>query len=82
MIWNKINNSWESNGYKGSIQNSWNGWYKLDYKGFIPVGLEGSTQTSMYPSYMRIDATQSPVLVTWYGGTEDYPINLIYIKQI
>ncbi len=81
LIWNKTNNSWESNGFKGNIQNIWNGWYKLEYKGFIAARQE-QRMTSIYPSYMRIDATQNPVLITWYGGSEDYPINLIYAAAI
>ena len=76
LIWNKKENVWEVNGQKGDIQNKWNGWYKLEYKGM--VGFSGDIAvTTLYPSYMRIDATQNPVLVTIYGGTKLYPINLI-----
>jgi hypothetical protein len=82
FIWNEKENSWDSNGYKGDIQNKWSGWYRLVYKGFIASSVEGAVQTSIYPSYMRIDATQSPILVTYYGGTDIYPINLVLNADI
>ena len=77
FVWNEQENSWESNGYKGEIQNVWSGWYRLVYKGF-----SAKSQTSMYPSYMRIDASQSPILVTYYGGTDMYPINVVLSSEI
>lgn len=36
FVWNEKDSVWESNGYKGNIENMWNGWYKLEYKGFLP----------------------------------------------
>ena len=77
FVWNEKENAWESNGYKGEIQNVWNGWYRLVYKGF-----NTSSDTSTFPSYMRIDATQFPILVTYYGGTDMYPINLVIDSDI
>jgi hypothetical protein len=82
LIWNNKDKIWESNGYKGNIQNSWNGWYNLIYKGFRLSFVDNSIQTSVYPSYMRIDATQNPVLITYYGGTKSYPINLVLNAEI
>ena len=79
FVWNAKENTWESNGYKGEIQNVWNGWYRLVYKGF---NTSSDTSISTFPSYMRIDATQFPVLVTYYGGTDMYPINLVIDSDI
>ena len=82
FVWNEKDYVWESNGYKGNIENVWNGWYTLEYKGFLPSFLPGSIPTTMYPSYMRIDATQNPILVTYYGGTRMYPVNLVFKASV
>ena len=84
LIWNEKEDRWESNGEKGTIENDWNGWYRLVYKGMTEAGLttEGYISTTIFPSYLRIDATQNPVLITTYGGTEMYPINLIIKSEI
>ncbi len=82
LIWNSQDEVWESNGQKGIIKNDWNGWYELTYKG---VSLKTSQETSLntvYPSYMRIDATQNPVLVTYYGGTKMHPMNIVIKADI
>jgi hypothetical protein len=82
FVWNEKDYVWESNGYKGNIENVWNGWYTLEYKGFLPSFTPGTNPTMMYPSYMRIDATQNPILITYYGGTEMYPVNLVFKASV
>ena len=65
LIWNDDKQLWISNGRRGEINDKWSGWYKKVFKGNVSS------------SYMRIDATQNPVLITFYNGSPNYPHNMI-----
>ena len=65
LIWNDDEQLWISNGKRGEIHDKWSGWYTKVFKGHNSS------------SYMRIDGTQNPILITYYGGSPNYPYNLI-----
>ncbi len=65
LIWNEDKKLWISNGKRGEIHDKWSGWYKKVFKG------------NVLSSYMRIDGTQNPILITYYGGSPNYPYNII-----
>ena len=78
IIWDDNSKSWNTIGKKGLITDSWSGWYTLKYKGGL---FSSENSSSTYVSYMRIDATQNPILITFYGGSSSYPKNIV-IKAI
>jgi hypothetical protein len=78
IIWDEDSKSWNTIGKKGIVTDSWSGWYTLKYKGGL---FSTDNSASTYVSYMRIDATQNPILITFYGGSSSYPKNIV-IKAI
>jgi hypothetical protein len=77
FLWNESRQEWSSKGQKGTIDDPWSGWYKLVVKGAgVAFSTEKYADTSIV-SYLRVDATQNPILLTFYGGTPSYPQNII-----
>jgi hypothetical protein len=77
FVWNSTDKAWTCNAERGSPNDSWSGWYTLSFKGAgIAKGFGKRSPTSIC-SYMRIDATQNPIYITFYGGSPSYPLNII-----
>jgi hypothetical protein len=77
ITWDSGMNEWKSQGFLQRAEDKWSGWYRLSYKGAgIALGF-GQREATSVASYMRIDATQNPILITFYGGTPNYPINMV-----
>ncbi len=77
LVWNEKEQVWKSKGERGIPQDPWIGWYRLSFKGAgIGQGFGQRAATSI-SSYMRIDGTQNPIFLTFYGGSPSFPLNVI-----
>jgi hypothetical protein len=77
LTWSERDNFWKCKGERGVPNDPWSGWYTLSFKGAgIGQGFGQRAATSL-SSYMRIDGTQNPLLLTFYGGSPSYPLNII-----